>query len=132
MKTKQQPEILPSINQSMSARRQSPITFIYAITIIVAFLAMSGKAGNILVNPGFDSSPLFAAGSWTQHAGQTWMENHATAEDHNSIKLIRTGADALWMQGQYNGANQDSYVSQTFATFPGNVYSADAWYSTYT
>ena len=132
MKTKKQPDILPNINQSMRARRRSSMTFIYAITIIVTFLAMAGKAGNVLVNPGFNSSPLFAAGSWTQHAGQTWMENHATAEDHNSIKLIRTGADALWMQGQYNGANQDSFVSQTFATFPGNVYSADAWYSTYT
>ncbi|HWV99274.1 MAG TPA: hypothetical protein VNZ64_06215 [Candidatus Acidoferrum sp.] len=131
MKTKKQPEILPNINQSMSARRRSPTTFIYAITIILTFLAMRGKAGNILVNPGFDTT-LFAPGGWTQHAGQTWMENHATAEDHNSIKLIRTGADSLWMQGQYNGVNQDSYVSQTFATFPGNVYSADAWYSTYT
>jgi len=131
MKTKKQPEILPNMNPSMSARRRSPITFIYTITFIVTLLAMPGKASNILVNPGFDST-LFTPGGWTQHAGQTWMENHSTAEDHNSIKLIRTGADALWMQGQYSGVNQDSYVSQTFATFPGNVYSADAWYSTYT
>ena len=36
------------------------------------------------------------------------------------------------MQGVYSGAPQDQYVSQSFATIPGNTYTADAWYSAYT
>jgi hypothetical protein len=130
MKTKNNHQILPGINQSLSERRRIPMALVSAI--IMTVLALSGKAGNILVNPSFNSSPLFAPGGWTQHSGQTWMSDHASAQDGTSIKLVRTGADALWMQGQYNAANQDSYVSQTIGCVPGNAYTADAWYSTYT
>jgi hypothetical protein len=128
MKLNEKNQQIQRISQSFSELRRISLVLIFAIAMT---LALSGKAANILVNPGFNTT-LFAPGSWTQHAGQSWMSNRSSAEDHNSIILKRTGADALWMQGQYNAANQDSYVSQTFATFPGNVYAADAWYSTYT
>jgi len=99
----------------------------------MAFIALSGKAANVLVNPSFNSSPLFNPGSWTQHSPVTWSSSPASAADHSSVKLIRTGADGLWFQGNYGNGGQsiDQYVSQTFACFPGNVYTADAWYSAY-
>jgi hypothetical protein len=129
MKINENPQQIQSINQSFRELRR--ISLVLVSAIVMTFLALSGKAANILVNPSFNTT-LFGSGGWTQHAGQNWMSDHVTAQDGTSIKLIRTGADALWMQGQYNAANQDSYVSETFATFPGNVYAADAWYSTYT
>jgi hypothetical protein len=63
------------------------MTFIYTITIIVTFLAMSGKAANILANPGFNTT-LFTAGGWTQHAGQTWMENQSAIPGDGTVKTV--------------------------------------------
>ena len=103
--------------------------------IVVTFLAMSGKAANILVNPGFEASPIFASGSWSQHASETWSMASAGAADPSSIKLVHTGANGLWMQGLYgNGQTgpQTSYAAQDAACLPGNTYTADAWYSAYT
>lgn len=133
MKINEPPKTIQSINQSFSEHRRISLVLIFAI--VMTFLAMSGKAGNILVNPSFDASPIFASGSWSQHASETWSMASATAADPTSVKLIRSGANGLWMQGLYGnglGGPQTSYAAQDFACTPGNTYTADAWYSAYT
>ena len=98
-------------------------------------LAFSGKAANVLVNPGFESSPIFTSGSWSQHASETWSMASATAADPTTVKLVRSGANGLWMQGLYGNGQagpQTSYAAQSFACSAGNTYTADAWYSAYT
>lgn len=103
--------------------------------IITILFALSGKAGNVLVNPGFESSPIFASGSWSQHASETWSMSSAAAADPTSVKLVHTGANGLWMQGLYGngqGGPQTSYAAQDLACLPGNTYTADAWFSAYT
>jgi len=133
MKTKTNPQNLTGINRSLSERRRIPMAFLAAV--IMAVIALPGKAANILVNPSFNSSPIFASGSWSQHASETWSMASATAADPTSVKLIRSGANGLWMQGLYGngqGGPQTSYAAQTFACIPGNTYTADAWFSAYT
>ena len=100
--------------------------------IAMTFLALSGKAANILVNPGFEASPIFTSGSWSQHASETWSMSSGTGQ--TPIALIHTGNNSLWMQGLYGngqGGPQTSYAAQDAACFPGNAYTADAWYSAY-
>ncbi len=102
--------------------------------LMMMLLAVSGRAANVLVNPSFDTSPIFASGSWSQHASETWSMNAATSADTNSIPLVHSGANGLWMQGLYGngqGGAQTSYAAQSFACTPGNTYTADAWYSAY-
>jgi hypothetical protein len=131
MKTKNTLKKLPGINRSLSEQRRILVALVSAI--VLTFLALSAQAGNILVNPSFDSSPLFASGSWSQHASQTWSMSSATAADPTSVKLIRSGANAFWMQGLYgNGQVGPSYAAQDLACTPGNTYTADAWFSAYT
>lgn len=132
MKINEKTQQIQSINQSFSELRWISPTLVFAI--IMTFLALSGKAANVLVNPGFDSAPLFAPGSWTQHSSQTWSSGAASSADPTPAadKLIHSGANGLWFQGVYSGAPQDQYVSQTFSCTPGNTYTADAWYSAYT
>jgi hypothetical protein len=140
MKTKKQPQILTNITHSMSVRRRSPMTFICALTVIVTFLAMSGQASNILVNPGFETT-VFTPSGWQQHSLESWSSGPASSVNGTqpggapiNIKLVHSGNDGLWAQGTYgNGGTSmpDEYVSQTFACFPGNAYTADAWYSAY-
>src|SRR6266481_1186084 len=133
MKINEETQQIQSTNQPLSKRRRILMALLSAI--IMTFVAMSGKAGNVLVNPSFDASPLFASGSWSQHASETWSMSSATAADPTSVKLIRSGANGLWMQGLYGngqGGPQTSYAAQTFACTPGNTYTADAWFSAYT
>src|SRR6267142_4583212 len=130
MKINEKPQQIRNKNQSFTELRRISLALLSAS--VMTFLAQSGKAANILANPSFNSTPLFAPGSWTQHSSQTWSSGQAASADPSSVKLIHSGAGGLWMQGVYSGAPQDQYVSQTFATFPGNAYSADAFYSAYT
>jgi hypothetical protein len=130
MKTKNTLKNLPDLNQSLSERRRIPMALVCAI--IMTLLALSGKAANVLVNPGFESSPVFASGSWSQHASETWSMSSGTGQTPNA--LIHTGNNSLWMQGLYGngqGGPQTSYAAQDLACFPGNTYTADAWYSAY-
>ena len=129
MKIIETPQQIQSANQSFSELRRISLALVFAITM--TFLALSGKAANILVNPGFEASPIFTSGSWSQHSTVTWSSAPASAADPSTIKLIRTGTDGMWFQGVYSGAPQDQNVSQTIACFPGNAYTADAWYSAY-
>src|SRR5579862_9955247 len=120
----------PNLNQSRRESRRAPITLIAAFA--VAFLALSTKAANVLVNPGFESSPIFTSGSWSQHASETWSMGAATGWGAGT--LIHTGSEALWMQGLYGngqGGPQTSYAAQNFTCVPGNTYTADAWFSTW-
>jgi len=88
------------------------------------------QAGNLLSNPGFETTPIFSA--WTAQTTEGWSLNSAASEAY----LIRTGANALWMQGLYgNGGALPYYnmgASQTLACAPGSTFSADAWFSQYT
>lgn len=132
MKTKNTLQKLPDINLSMSEHRRISLALVSAI--IMTLLALSGNAANILVNPGFESSPIFTSGSWSQHASETWSMASAGSADPTTIKLVHTGANGLWMQGLYgNGQNgpQTSYAAQDATCLPGNTYTADAWFSTY-
>src|SRR6266436_9293322 len=133
MKTNNTAKDLPSINQSLSEHRQISLALVSAI--IMTLLALSGKAANVLVNPGFEASPIFTSGSWSQHASETWSMSSAAAADPTSMKLVHAGANGLWMQGLYGngqGGPQTSFAAQDFACTPGNTYTADAWYSAYT
>src|SRR5580700_4331210 len=121
MKTKNTLKNLPDLNQSLSERRRIPMALVCAI--IMTLLALSGKAANVLVNPGFESSPVFASGSWSQHASETWSMSSGTGQTPNA--LIHTGNNSLWMQGLYGngqGGPQTSYAAQDLACFPGNTY----------
>ena len=132
MKTQYTPEKLPGINPLLSEHRRIPLAMIFPIVMTV--LALSAGAANVLVNPSFDTSPIFASGSWSQHASETWSMASATAADLTSIKLIHSGANGLWMQGLYGNGQagpQTSYAAQSFSCTPGNTYTADAWYSAY-
>lgn len=132
MKTKHTPERFRDKNPLLSAHRR--LSLVVVSTILMTLCAWSSKAANVLVNPSFDTSPLFASGSWSQHASETWSMASATAADPTTVKLIRTGANGLWMQGLYgNGQSgpQTSYAAQSFSCTPGNTYTADAWYSAY-
>src|SRR6266404_1297784 len=132
MKTNNTAKDLPSINQSLSEHRRIAQALVSAI--IITLLALSGKAANVLVNPGFESSPIFTSGSWSQHASETWSMASAGAADPTSVKLVHSGANGLWMQGLYGngqGGPQTSYAAQDATCIPGNTYTADAWYSAY-
>ncbi|HWD92029.1 MAG TPA: hypothetical protein VG938_06740 [Verrucomicrobiae bacterium] len=116
----------------MSGHRRIPLALVFAAVTMLC--ALSSQAANLLVNPSFNSAPIFTAGSWTQHASESWSMGPATAADTTSVKLIHSGADGLWMQGLYGqgqGGPQTSYASQSISCSPGNTYSADAWYSAY-
>jgi hypothetical protein len=133
MKTKKTPINLPSINRSLHERCRIPLALVSVV--ILTMLALSVKAGNILINSKFATQPIFAPGSWSQHATETWSMNSASAADGSSVKLIYPGdVNGLWMQGLYqNGgaASVSSYAAQDFSTTPGSTYSADAFYSAY-
>src|SRR5271170_3708106 len=112
----------------------SRLSLTIASAVILTCLAMTGKAANnLLVNPDFGTSPLFTAGSWTQHASETWSMSQGLAQ--TPAALIYPGSvNSLWMQGLYEngqGGAQTSYAAQDFSCVPGNTYSADAWYSAY-
>src|SRR5580692_3221839 len=138
MKTNEKSQQIQSANQIFSGLRRIPLAFVSAI--IMSFFALSGQAGNILVNPGFETS-VFTSSAWQQHSLETWSSGPASSVNGTepggapiNIKLVHTGNDGLWMQGTYGngGATMpDESVSQTFACFPGNAYTADAWYSAY-
>jgi hypothetical protein len=90
------------------------------------------RAANILLNPGFDTSPFTSA--WSVHTTESWSMNGA-----NTIAgggLIRSGANALWTQGLYlnGGAPKyyNMYAYQKLAAAAGSTYTADAWFSQYT
>lgn len=122
-------KMLPGINQSLS---RVSLALVSAISMM---LGLSTQAANVLVNPGFETSPLFASGSWSQHASETWSMASAVAADPTSVKLVHSGGNGLWMQGLYGNGQagpQTSYAAQSFACTPGNTYTADAWYSAYT
>ncbi len=130
MKTKKHHQTLPGINQSWSERRRIPMTLVSVV--ITMLLALSTQAANVLVNPSFDAAPIFASGSWSQHASETWSMSSGTVQTPNA--LIHTGQNSLWMQGLYGngqGGPQTSYAAQDAACIPGNTYTADAWYSAY-
>lgn len=91
--------------------------------IILTCFALSGKASNILSNPGFETGTF---SGWTMHTTESWsMGPNAT--------VARSGTYGLWMQGLYlNGGAPSPYTSyayQTFACAPGSTFTADAWFS---
>ena len=88
------------------------------------------QATNILLDPGFETTPIFS--TWTAQTTEGWSMNSATAQGY----LIRTGANALWMQGLYGNGGALPYYNmgavQTFACVAGSTFTADAWFSAYT
>jgi hypothetical protein len=102
------------INPSLRERRRIPLALASAVTVML--LAFSAKAGNILVNPDFTGAAVFAAGSWSQHASETWSMAPASAADPTS-DVLETNGGGLWMQGLYGngqGGAQTSYAAQVF------------------
>ena len=100
---------------------------------LFAGMALSGSqalATNILLSPGFETTPIF--NFWTAQTTEGWSMNNASG----AAKLIHTGAEGLWMQGLYGNGGAQAYYNmgavQTFACSPGSTYSADAWFSAYT
>lgn len=127
MKTKNTLKKLTGINRSLSEHRRILLTLVSAVMMML--LALSGKAANVLVNPGFESSPIFTSGSWSQHATVTWSMSSGTGQTPNA--LIHTGNNSLWMQGVYTGGPNATYAAQDATCVAGNTYTADAWYSAY-
>lgn len=138
MKINEKNQHIQSINQSFSEFRRISLALFFAIAMI--FLAVSGKAANILADPGFETA-IFTSSAWQQHSLESWSSAAASSVNGTeaggapiNIKLVHTGNDGLWMQGTYgNGGTgmPDESISETLACFPGNAYTADAWYSTY-
>ncbi|HTV63466.1 MAG TPA: hypothetical protein VMH30_12945 [Verrucomicrobiae bacterium] len=88
------------------------------------------SAGNVLQNPSFESTPVFATGSWTAHSPQSWSQAQSTV-------LVYPGdTDSLWMQGLYGPPNggtpyYNMFVYQTVACAPGSTFTASAYFSQY-
>ena len=86
-------------------------------------------AANVLVNPGFESSPTLSG--WSTHTTEGWSMNSASSQG----QLYRTGNNGLWTQGLYGnggaGRYYNMYAYQKLAAAPGSTYTADAWYSAY-
>ena len=102
------------------------------LALLVGGLAMSNniiRADNILVNPGFETSPIFT--SWSVHTTEGWSINGA----NTAGQLYRTGANALWTQGLYGNGGAPRYYNmyayQKIAAAPGATFTADAWFSEY-
>lgn len=103
------------------------------LLLFVATLFGAGimaQASNLLVNPGFDTTPIFTA--WTAQTTVGWSMNGGTS----AASLIRTGANSLWMQGVYISGGAPPYYNmgavQKFACAPGSTFTAEAWFSAYT
>ena len=88
------------------------------------------QAANILVDPGFESAPIFS--SWSAQSTESWSMDAGTG--HGG--LIRTGANSLWTQGLYLNGGAPAYYNmgayQKIACAPGATFTADAWFSEYT
>jgi hypothetical protein len=88
------------------------------------------QAANILVDPGFEATPIFSY--WSAQTLESWSMNAATTTPNG---LVRTGANALWMQGLYENGPAPAYYNmgayQKIACAPGATFTADAWYSAY-
>jgi hypothetical protein len=106
----------------MNTRFLSKIGAFLCASVMAASIA---SAGNVLVNPGFES-PVFVSGGWTAFSTESWSMNQLNA-------LVHTGADALWMQGLYgNGgapAHYNMYAYQKIACAPGSTFTAGASFS---
>ncbi len=105
--------------------------FLFAALLSAGFLAGSAiQAANILVDPGFETAPIFS--SWSAQTTESWSMDAATG--HGG--LIRTGANALWTQGLYLNGGAPPYYNmgayQLIAAAPGSTFTADAWFSEYT
>jgi hypothetical protein len=102
------------------------------MVLLAAGLAMSAnviQASNILVNPGFELTPVLTG--WLTETTEGWSINGA----NTAGQLYRTGANALWTQGLYgNGGAQpyyNMYAYQKIAAAQGSTFTADAWFSEY-
>ena len=97
--------------------------------LLAGFLlaSVTTQAANILVNPGFETTPIFS--TWSAHTTEDWSMNSA-----NGV-LGRTGANALWTQGLYGNGGAPRYYNmyafQKIAAAPSSTYTADAWFSEY-
>jgi hypothetical protein len=113
-----------------SGRPRIPQTACVALLAGLMLASLSVRAGNLLVNPGFEASPFTSA--WSTHTTETWSMNGA----NTAGKLYRTGANALWTQGLYLNGGPPTYYNmyayQKLAAAPGSTYTADAWFSEYT
>src|SRR5262249_4452187 len=109
MKTKSTPQKLPDVNRSPSGHCRILLALVSAAMVMLP--ALSSRAANVLVNPSFDSSPIFTSGSWSQHASETWSMASASAADPTSIKLTHSGGSGLWMQGLYGNGQAGAQTS---------------------
>jgi len=131
MKTKH-----PHSSERLSQAAQLPwphrLPWLRCGTVLAGFLfaSLAAQAGNLLSNPGFETTPIFNA--WTAQTTEGWSMNGATA----AASLIRSGGNALWMQGVYGNGGAPPYYNmgavQTFACSAGATFTADAWFSQYT
>jgi len=131
MKTKY-PNDAQFVDQSgqFTGRRRTIPTLFSTLLAGFMFATLAAQAANILVNPGFESTPIFS--TWAAQTTEGWSMNSATSQG----SLIRTGANALWTQGLYGngGAGRyfNMYAFQKIAAPAGATYTADAWFSAYT
>jgi len=103
------------------------------LLLFVAAMFSAGSmasAANILVDPGFETAPIFTY--WSAQTTETWSMNSATSTPNG---LIHSGANALWTQGLYLQGGAPRYYNmgayQTIACAPGATFTADAWFSEY-
>jgi hypothetical protein len=100
-----------------------PLTI--AAAVALTCLVPSGKAGNVLQNPGFENGGGLA--NWSVQSSVTWNIQPASAQG----KLYHSGANGMWTQGIYTGGNNISYAYQTVACAAGSTFTADAFFSQY-
>ncbi len=93
--------------------------------VMLSCLAMTGKAGNILQNPGFENASTFTG--WSTVSSVSWNIQAASAQG----KLYHSGNNAMWTQGIYNSGANLSYAYQTVACAAGSTFTANAYFSQY-
>src|ERR1700731_3118187 len=76
----------------------------------------AAHAGQILSNPGFEAG----FNNWAIYSSQTWNYAITTANVHS-------GANALKLFGQYNGAPNWTVVQERSVCAPGCTYAAEGW-----
>ena len=88
------------------------------------------RAANILVNPGFETSPFTSA--WSTHTTESWSMNGANTREN----CIAPGPTHCGRRGCTGNGGAPTYYNmyayQKLAAAPGSTYTADAWFSEYT
>jgi hypothetical protein len=93
--------------------------------LLLACLAPSAQAANVLQNPGFEMGGGLV--DWLIQSSVTWNIQPGASQ----AKLFHSGANSMWTQGVYTGGPNITYAYQTVACAAGSTFTANAYFSQY-